>query len=66
MCTVEFKMNCLHVVHLHNALLARGVVDHAGNTLVLSSCVIYRMEAGQHEVVVARDLGTLNRYPAIK
>ncbi len=64
--TVEFKMNYLHAVHLHDVLLAKGVVDHTGNTLIVSSCVIYREVAGQEDVAVARGLGTFNRYPANK
>ena len=64
--TVEFKMNYLHAVHLHDELVAKGVVDHAGNSLVVSSCVIYRVKEGQTDVAVARGLGTFNRYPANK
>ena len=64
--TVEFKMNYLHAVHLHDELVATGVVDHAGNSLVVSSCVIYRVKEGQADVAVARGLGTFNRYPANK
>ena len=64
--TVEFKMNFLHAVHLHDALVANGLVDHSGNTLVVSSCVVYRVSAGQPDVAVARGLGTFNRYPATK
>ena len=64
--TVEFKMNYLHAVHLHDVLVARGAVDHAGNSLVVSSCVIYRIKAGHDDVAVARGLGTFNRYPATK
>ena len=64
--TVEFKMNYLHAVHLHDELVAKGLVDHAGSTLVVSSCVIYRVKAGQEDVPVARGLGTFNRYPANK
>ena len=64
--TVEFKMNYLHSVHLHDALVARGIVDHAGNSLVVSSCIIYRVKEGQDDVAVARGLGTFNRYPASK
>lgn len=64
--TVEFKMNYLHAVHLHEVLVARGVVDHSGKTLMVSSCVIYRVVADQPEVAVARGLGTFNRYPANK
>ncbi|WP_201977170.1 PaaI family thioesterase [Hymenobacter rubidus] len=64
--TVEFKMNYLHAVHLHDALVAKGTVDHAGNSLVVSSCVIYRVAEGKADVAVARGLGTFNRYPASK
>lgn len=64
--TVEFKMNYLHAVHLHDVLVARGIVDHAGNSLVVSSCVIYRMKDSHDDVAVARGLGTFNRYPASK
>ena len=64
--TVEFKMNYLHSVHLHDELVARGVVDHGGNSLVVSSCVVYRVKEGHDDVAVARGLGTFNRYPASK
>lgn len=64
--TVEFKMNYLHSVHLHDELVARGTVDHAGNSLVVSSCIIYRVKEGAEDVAVARGLGTFNRYPASK
>ena len=64
--TVEFKMNYLHAVHLHDELVARGVVDHGGNSLVVSSCVVYRVHEGREDVAVARGLGTFNRYPASK
>ena len=64
--TVEFKMNYLHAVLLGDALVARGTVDHAGNSLVVSSCVIYRVAEGQADAAVARGLGTFNRYPASK
>ena len=64
--TVEFKMNYLHAVHLHDELVARGTVDHSGNSLVVSSCVVYRVKEGHDDVAVARGLGTFNRYPASK
>lgn len=64
--TVEFKMNYLHPVHLHDALLAEARVEHTGNKLVVSSCVVYRVAEGQESVAVARGLGTFNRYPAAK
>lgn len=64
--TVEFKMNYLHAVHLHDELVARGTVDHGGNSLVVSSCVVYRVKEGHDDVAVARGLGTFNRYPASK
>ena len=64
--TVEFKMNYLHAVHLHDTLLARGTVDHVGNKLIVSSCIIFRVAEGRDDVAVARGLGTFNRYPASK
>lgn len=64
--TVEFKMNYLRPVHLHDELLARAVVEHTGNKLVVSSAVVYRVEADGTETAVARGLGTFNRYPADK
>ena len=64
--TVEFKMNYLHPVHLHDELLAEGRVEHTGNKLIVSSCVVYRVAADQENVAVARGLGTFNRYPADK
>ncbi|SFQ39020.1 PaaI family thioesterase [Hymenobacter arizonensis] len=64
--TVEFKMNYLHAVHLHDVLVAKGLVDHTGKKLVVSSCVIYRVAEGKEDVAVARGLGTFNRYPADK
>ncbi|WP_233254090.1 PaaI family thioesterase [Hymenobacter sedentarius] len=64
--TVEFKMNYLHAVHLHDVLVAKGTVDHTGKKLIVSSCVIYRVADGKQDVAVARGLGTFNRYPASK
>ena len=64
--TVEFKMNYLHPVHLHDALRAEGRVEHTGNRLVVSSCTVYRVVPGAADVAVARGLGTFNRYPASK
>lgn len=63
--TVEFKMNFLHAVHLHDALLARAQVEHQGKKLVVTRCVIYRVDAAG-ETAVAQGLGTFNRYPAGK
>ena len=65
--TVEFKMNYLHSVHLHDALRAEAVVEHTGQRLLVSSCVVYRLAAdGTLGDAVARGLGTFNRYPAAK
>ena len=64
--TVEFKMNYLHPVHLHDVLVAEGRVEHTGQKLVVSSCIIYRVAAGQEHTAVAQGLGTFNRYPADK
>ncbi len=65
--TVEFKMNYLHSVHLHDILRAEAVVEHTGQRLLVSSCVVHRLAAdGTLGVAVARGLGTFNRYPAAK
>ena len=61
--TVEFKINYLHPVRLHDHLLARAHVEHAGKTLVVTSAAI---ECTTRSLVVARGMGTFNRYPADK
>lgn len=62
--TVEFKINYLHPVHLHDHLVARGTVEHSGKTLLVSSATITCPT--RDNLVVARGLGTFNRYPASK
>ncbi|UOQ78671.1 PaaI family thioesterase [Hymenobacter sp. 5516J-16] len=62
--TVEFKINYLHPVHLHDQLLAHGLVEHHGKTLVVSSAFISC--PARNNLVVARGMGTFNRYPASK
>ncbi|SNR54830.1 PaaI family thioesterase [Hymenobacter mucosus] len=62
--TVEFKINYLYPVHLHDHLIAHGTVEHSGKTLIVSSAVI-RCPTHDNRVV-ARGLGTFNRYPATK
>ncbi|UOG74490.1 PaaI family thioesterase [Hymenobacter tibetensis] len=62
--TVEFKINYLHPVRLHDHLVARGTVEHSGKTLIMSSASI---ECPTRDgLVVARGMGTFNRYPADK
>ncbi|OON66763.1 PaaI family thioesterase [Hymenobacter sp. CRA2] len=61
--TVEFKLNFLHPVHLHDELVAHAEVEHHGKSLVV---VGGRIECPARDVVVARGLGTFNRYPATK
>lgn len=62
--TVEFKLNYLHPVHLHDQLVAHGVVEHAGKSLLVSSASI---TCPTHDNrVVAQGMGTFNRYPADK
>lgn len=62
--TVEFKINYLYPAHLHDHLVAHAVVEHSGKSLVVSSATI---SCPAHENrVVARGLGTFNRYPASK
>ena len=62
--TVEFKMNYLQPVYLHDVLVARGWVEHAGKTLVVTNATISC--SNRSDAVVARALGTFNRYPASK
>ncbi|HEX8428458.1 PaaI family thioesterase [Hymenobacter sp.] len=62
--TVEFKINYLHPVHLHDHLVARATVEHSGKTLVVSSAFISCPT--RNDLVVARGMGTFNRYPADK
>jgi uncharacterized protein (TIGR00369 family) len=62
--TVEFKINYLHPVRLHDHLVARAIVEHNGKTLVVSSASISCPT--RDNVVVARGMGTFNRYPADK
>lgn len=62
--TVEFKINYLHPVHLHDHLVARASVEHSGKTLVVSSAFISCPT--RNNLVVARGMGTFNRYPADK
>lgn len=61
--TVEFKINYLHPVRLHDHLIARGHVEHSGKTLIVASADVY---CATRELTVARGLGTFNRYPASK
>lgn len=63
--TVEFKINYLHPVRLHDVLVARAQVEHAGKTLLVSSATI-GCPARDGGLVVARGMGTFNRYPADK
>ncbi|RPD49742.1 PaaI family thioesterase [Hymenobacter sediminis] len=62
--TVEFKINYLHPVRLHDALVAHGVVEHNGKTLIVSSAFITCPT--RDNLLVARGMGTFNRYPATK
>lgn len=62
--TVEFKINYLHPVRLHDQLVARATVEHSGKTLMVSSALITCPT--RDNLVVARGLGTFNRYPADK
>ncbi|KAA9333482.1 PaaI family thioesterase [Hymenobacter busanensis] len=61
--TVEFKMNFLHPVRLHDELVATARVEHHGKSLVVVDGTI---ECPARQLTVARGLGTFNRYPASK
>lgn len=64
--TVEFKLNYFAPVYLHDQLLARAHVEHAGRKLIVSSATIFRLAPDSPPVAVARGQGTFNRYPAQK
>jgi uncharacterized protein (TIGR00369 family) len=64
--TVEFKLNYLYPVRLHDQLVARARVEHTGNKLIVSSCTVFRIDTDGKETAVAQGLGTFNRYPADK
>jgi uncharacterized protein (TIGR00369 family) len=61
--TVEFKMNFLYPVRLHDELVAHARVEHHGKSLVV---VDGHIECPARGIMVARGLGTFNRYPATK
>lgn len=61
--TVEFKINYLHPVRLHDVLVADAQVEHTGKTLIV---VAGNIRCTTREIVVAKGLGTFNKYPATK
>lgn len=66
--TVEFKINYFQPVHLGDALVATGEIEHAGQRLITASGKIYRAgEDGTRDgEPVAGGLGTFNAYPMAK
>ena len=63
--TVEFKINYFHPVFLGDKLIGKGKVDFEGKKLISSTGEIYRKE-GDKETLVAKAIGTFNKYPLDK
>lgn len=66
--TVEFKINYFQPVHLGDALVATGQIEHAGKRIVSASGKIHRAGegGGASGEPVAGGLGTFNAYPMAK
>lgn len=61
--TVEFKMNFIRPAHIGDRLLGVGKVEHNGKSLIISNANIFLSES---ETLVAKGLGTFNKYPMEK
>lgn len=61
--TVEFKMNFIRPAHVGDTLVGVGKVEHNGKSLIISHANIYL--AGT-DTLVAKGLGTFNKYPMEK
>jgi uncharacterized protein (TIGR00369 family) len=63
--TVEFKINYFKPVYLGEKLIGRGKVDYEGKKLITSTGEIFRIKDGK-EVLIAKAIGTFNKYPLDK
>jgi len=63
--TVEFKINYFKPVYLHDQLEGIGEVDFEGKKLISSTGTIYRIKGEQKELI-AKAIGTFNKYPLHK
>lgn len=61
--TVEFKLNFIRPVHLGDTLVGVGQVEHNGKSLVISNANIFIKDSNE---LVAKGLGTFNKYPMSK
>ena len=60
--TVEFKMNFIAPAFVGDELIGYGKLDHAGKSLLFTSATIVNKKGE----LVAKGLGTFNRYPMHK
>ncbi|MEN8929305.1 MAG: PaaI family thioesterase [Flavobacteriales bacterium] len=63
--TVEFKINYFKPVYLGDKLLGKGKVDFEGKKLIASTGEIYVVKEGK-ETLIAKAIGTFNKYPLEK
>ena len=63
--TVEFKINYFKPVYFGDKLIGKGKVDFEGKKLITSTGEIFRQE-GDEEVLIAKAIGTFNKYPLNK
>ncbi|MCM0607229.1 MAG: PaaI family thioesterase [Xanthomonadaceae bacterium] len=60
--TVEFKMNFIAPAFVGDELIGYGKLDHAGKSLLFTSATIVNKKGE----LIAKGLGTFNRYPMHK
>lgn len=63
--TVEFKINYFKPVFLGDKLLGKGKVDFEGKKLISSTGEIFVEKEGK-EILIAKAIGTFNKYPLAK
>lgn len=63
--TVEFKINYFKPVFLGDKLLGKGKVDFEGKKLISSTAEIFVVNDG-NEILIAKAIGTFNKYPLEK
>ena len=63
--TVEFKINYFKPVFLGDKLLGKGKVDFEGKKLISSTAEIFVEKEGK-EILIAKAIGTFNKYPLEK
>jgi uncharacterized protein (TIGR00369 family) len=63
--TVEFKINYFKPVFLGDKLLGKGKVDFEGKKLISSTAEIF-VEKNGKEILIAKAIGTFNKYPLEK